>query len=261
MVLCCKDSTIFSLSPHLCATDFPDKEHSHDFLLFFRSSSPLSVLTLAASHPAHLTFRPFLLAFVKATAHLLRKTRELFGKTPQLLAKSSLVFRNSRAHLHLIQARSLVCPPFSHRWPCILAAILPPPHNIYPSISTWSPFICYPFVPHALFLPALAFTLPPPPHRFGLLQNPNRPCQPESPHASTAKRFSRMKHARKFPHKKLVSGSFLGNSVSKQEAMTQFYRIYTISRLTFPLFASQVLTLKPIIGRTLQKCEEKYGHL
>ena len=142
MVLCCKDSTIFSLSPHLCATDFPDKEHSHDFLLFFRSSSPLSVLTLVASHPAHLTFRPFLLAFVKATAHLLRKTRELFGKTPQLLAKSSLVFRNSRAHLHLIQAKSLVCPPFSHRWPCILAAILPPPLNIYPSISTLSPFIC-----------------------------------------------------------------------------------------------------------------------
>ena len=70
-----------------------------------------------------------------------------------------------------------------------------------------------------------------------------------------------MKHARKFPPKKLVSGSFLGNSVSKQEAMTQFYRIYTISRLTFPLFASQVLTLKPIIGRTLQKCEEKYGYL
>ena len=124
MVLCCKDSTIFSLSPHLCATDFPDKEHSHDFLLFFRSSSPLSVLTLTASRPAHLTFRPFLLAFVKATAHLLRKTRELFDKTPQLLAKSSLVFRNSRAHLHLIQAKSLVCPPFSHRWPCILAASL-----------------------------------------------------------------------------------------------------------------------------------------
>lgn len=122
MVLCCKDSTIFSLSPHLCATDFLDKEHSHDFLLFFRSSSPLSVLTLVASRPAHLTFRPFLLAFVKATAHLLRKTRELFDKTPQLLAKSSLVFRNSRAHLHLIQAKSLVCPPFSHRWPSILAA-------------------------------------------------------------------------------------------------------------------------------------------
>ncbi len=122
MVLCCKDSTIFSLSPHLCATDFPDKEHSHDFLLFFRSSSPLSVLTLVASRAAHLTFRPFLLAFVKATAHLLRKTRELFGKTPQLLAKSSLVFRNSRAHLHLIQAKSLVCPPFSHRLPGILAA-------------------------------------------------------------------------------------------------------------------------------------------
>ena len=139
MVLCCKDSTIFSLSPHLCATDFPDKEHSHDFLLFFRSSSPLSVLTLVASRPAHLTFRPFLLAFVKATAHLLRKTRELFGKTPQLLAKSSLVFRNSRAHLHLIQAKSLVCPPFSHRWPCILAAILPPPHDIYPSIPTCLP--------------------------------------------------------------------------------------------------------------------------
>ena len=139
MVLCCKDSTIFSLSPHLCATDFPDKEHSHDFLLFFRSSSPLSVLTLVASRPAHLTFRPFLLAFVKATAHLLRKTRELFGKTPQLLAKSSLVFRNSRAHLHLIQAKSLVCPPFSHRWPCILAAILPLPHDIYPSISTCLP--------------------------------------------------------------------------------------------------------------------------
>lgn len=139
MVLCCKDSTIFSLSPHLCATDFPDKEHSHDFLLFFRSSSPLSVLTLVASRPAHLTFRPFLLAFVKATAHLLRKTRELFGKTPQLLAKSSLVFRNSRAHLHLIQAKSLVCPPFSHRWPCILAAILPLPHNIYPSIPTCLP--------------------------------------------------------------------------------------------------------------------------
>ena len=139
MVLCCKDSTIFSLSPHLCATDFPDKEHSHDFLLFFRSSSPLSVLTLVASHPAHLTFRPFLLAFVKATAHLRRKTRELFGKTPQLLAKSSLVFRNSRAHLHLIQAKSLVCSPFSHRWLGILAAILPPPHNIYPSISTCLP--------------------------------------------------------------------------------------------------------------------------
>ena len=139
MVLCCKDSTIFSLSPHLCATDFPDKEHSHDFLLFFRSSSPLSVLTLVASHPAHLTFRPFLLAFVKATAHLLRKTRELFGKTPQLLAKSSLVFRNSRAHLHLIQTKSLVCPPFSHRLPCILAAVLPPPHDIYPSISTCLP--------------------------------------------------------------------------------------------------------------------------
>lgn len=123
MVLCCKDSTIFSLSPHLCATDFPDKEHSHDFLLFFRSSSPLSVLTLVASRPAHLTFRPFLLAFVKATAHLLRKTRELFGKTPQLLAKSSLVFLESRAHFHFLQARGLVCPPFSHRWPCILAAI------------------------------------------------------------------------------------------------------------------------------------------
>lgn len=123
MVLCCKDSTIFSLSPHLCATDFPDKEHSHDFLLFFRSSSPLSVLTLVASRAAHLTFRPFLLAFVKATAHLLRKTRELFDKTPQLLAKSSLVFRNSRAHLHLTQAKSLVCPPFSHRWPCILASL------------------------------------------------------------------------------------------------------------------------------------------
>ena len=116
-------------------------------------------------------------------------------------------------------------------------------------------------VRHALFLSALAFTLPLLPHRFGLPQNPNRPCQPESPHASTAKRFSRMKHTRKFPHKKLVSGSFLGNSVSKQEAMTQFYRIYTISRQTFPLFASQVLTLKPIIGRTLQKCEEKYGYL
>ena len=139
MVLCCKDSTIFSLSPHLCATDFPDKEHSHDFLLFFRSSSPLSVLTLVASRAAHLTFRPFLLAFVKATAHLLPKTRELFDKTPQLLAKSSLVFRNSRTHLHLIQAKSLVCPPFSHRWPCILAAILPPPHDIYPSISTCLP--------------------------------------------------------------------------------------------------------------------------
>ena len=139
MVLCCKDSTIFSLSPHLCATDFPDKEHSHDFLLFFRSSSPLSVLTLVASHPAHLTFRPFLLAFVKATAHLRRKTRELFGKTPQLLAKSSLVFLESRAHFHFLQARGLVCPPFSHRWPCILAAILPPPHNIYPSISTCLP--------------------------------------------------------------------------------------------------------------------------
>ena len=137
--MCCKDSTIFSLSPHLCATDFLDKEHSHDFLLFFRSSSPLSVLLLASSRPAHLTFRPFLLAFVKATAHLLPKTRELFGKTPQLLAKSSLVFRNSRAHLHLIQAKSLVCPPFSHRWPCILAAILPPPHDIYPSISTCLP--------------------------------------------------------------------------------------------------------------------------
>lgn len=91
--------------------------------------------------------------------------------------------------------------------------------------------------------------------------NPPPPCQPESPHASTAKRFSRMKDARKFLHKKLVSGSFWGNSVSKQEAMTQFYRIYTISRLTFPLFVSQVLTLKPIIGRTLQKCEEKYGYL
>ena len=139
MVLCCKDSTIFSLSPHLCATDFPDKEHSHDFLLFFRSSSPLSVLTLVASRAAHLTFRPFLLAFVKATAHLLRKTRELFDKTPQLLAKSSLVFRNSRAHLHLIPAKGLVCPPFSHRWLCILAAILPPPHDIYPSISTCLP--------------------------------------------------------------------------------------------------------------------------
>ena len=137
--MCCKDSTIFSLSPHLCTTDFPDKEHSHDFLLFFRSSSPLSVLTLVASRPAHLTFHPFLLAFIKATAHLLRKTRELFGKTPQLLTKSSLVFRNSRAHLHLIQAKSLVCPPFSHRWPCILAAILPPLHDIYPSISTCLP--------------------------------------------------------------------------------------------------------------------------
>ena len=84
-------------------------------------------------------FPPFLLAFVKETAHLLRKTRELLGKTPQLLAKSSLVFRNSRAHLHLIQAKSLACPPFSHRWPCILAAILPLPHNIYPSIPTCLP--------------------------------------------------------------------------------------------------------------------------
>ena len=201
MVLCCKDSTIFSLSPHLCATDFPDKEHSHDFLLFFRSSSPLSVLTLVASHPAHLTFRPFLLAFVKATAHLLRKTRELFGKTPQLLAKSSLVFRNSRAHLHLIQTKSIVCPPFSHRLPDILAAILPPPHDICPSI-----LICLPS--SAPPRPALAFVLPPPPHRFGLQRPP--PCQPESPHASTAKRFSRMKDARKFLHKKLVSGSFWG---------------------------------------------------
>lgn len=112
MVLCCKDSTIFSLSPHLCATDFPDKEHSHDFLLFFRSSSPLSVLTLVASRAAHLTFRPFLLAFVKATAHLLRKTRELFGKTPQLLAKSSLVFRNSRAPFHLLYAQCAQLPHF-----------------------------------------------------------------------------------------------------------------------------------------------------
>ena len=113
MVLCCKDSTIFSLSPHLCATDFPDKEHSHDFLLFFRSSSPLSVLTLVASRPAPLTFPPFLLAFVKATAHLLPKTRELFDKTPQLLAKSSLVFRNSRAPFHLLNALSAQIPPFS----------------------------------------------------------------------------------------------------------------------------------------------------
>lgn len=185
MVLCCKDSTIFSLSPHLCATDFPDKEHSHDFLLFFRSSSPLSVLTLVASRAAHLTFRPFLLAFVKATAHLLRKTRELFDKTPQLLAKSSLVFRNSRAHLHLTQAKSLVCPPFSHRWPCILAAILPPPHDIYPSILNCLPSSAPPRPTHSL-PPALAFTLPPPPHRFGLLRNPNRPCQlpltEKSPH-------------------------------------------------------------------------------
>ena len=165
MVLCCKDSTIFSLSPHLCATDFPDKEHSHNFLLFFRSSSPLSVLTLVASRPAHLTFRPFLLAFVKATAHLLRKTRELFSKTPQLLAKSSLVFRNSRAHLHLIQAKSLVCPPFSHRLPGILAAFPPPPHNIYPSISTCLPSSATPSShtrsssPHSRLLSRLLLTV------------------------------------------------------------------------------------------------------
>ena len=206
MVLCCKDSTIFSLSPHLCATDFPDKEHSHDFLLFFRSSSPLSVLTLVASRPAHLTFRPFLLAFVKATAHLLRKTRELFGKTPQLLAKSSLVFRNSRAHLHLIQAKSLVCPPFSHRWPCILAASLRRTTSIhlYQLVSL-----------HLLTTrPARALPLrtrvcsPAASSPFWPYTKPTPPCQPESPHASTEKRFSRMKHARKFPHKKLVSGSF-----------------------------------------------------
>lgn len=64
-----------------------------------------------------------------------------------------------------------------------------------------------------------------------------------------------------FHTKNSFRGVFWGNSVSKQEAMTQFYRIYTISRPTFLLFASQVLTLKPIIGRTLQKCEEKYGYL
>ena len=130
MVLCCKDSTIFSLSPHLCATDFLDKEHSHDFLLFFRSSSPLSVLTLVASRPAHLTFRPFLLAFVKATAHLLRKTRELFGKTPQLLAKSSLVFLDSRAPFHLLNALSAQIPPFSQKSILLFPTMPLRPHNI-----------------------------------------------------------------------------------------------------------------------------------
>lgn len=121
MVLCCKDSTIFSLSPHLCATDFPDKEHSRDFLLFFRSSSPLSVLTLASSRVAPHTFRSFAFDFTKQAVH------------------HSLVFRNSRAHLHFLQGKGIVCPPFSHRCPCILATFPPPPHNIYPSISTCLP--------------------------------------------------------------------------------------------------------------------------
>ena len=63
----------------------------------------------------------------------------------------------------------------------------PPSATQHLSIYTnLSPFICYPLVPHALFLPALAFTLPLPPHRFGLLRNPNRPCQlpltEKSPH-------------------------------------------------------------------------------
>gem|GEM_PF-5727215 len=100
MVLCCKDSTIFSLSPHLCATDFPDKEHSHDFLLFFRSSSPLSVPLLVASRAAHLTFRPFLLAFVKATATFSAKQENFSTKHPNFWRKVPL-FSEIVAHIFI----------------------------------------------------------------------------------------------------------------------------------------------------------------
>ena len=163
MVLCCKDSTIFSLSPHLCATDFPDKEHSHDFLLFFRSSSPLSVLTLVASHPAHLTFRPFLLAFVKATAHLLRKTRELFDKTPQLLAKSSLVFRNSRAPFHLLYAQCAQMPPFSLKInPLFLQPMPLQPHDTFQEESK----------AHLIHLPMSRLSIFFPPHAAAITLHP-----------------------------------------------------------------------------------------
>ena len=163
MVLCCKDSTIFSLSPHLCATDFPDKEHSHDFLLFFRSSSPLSVLTLVASHPAHLTFRPFLLAFVKATAHLLRKTRELFDKTPQLLAKSSLVFRNSRAPFHLLYAQCAQMPHFLLRSILFFLQPMPlQPHDTFQKESK----------AHLIHLPMSRLSIFFPPHAAAITLHP-----------------------------------------------------------------------------------------
>ena len=119
--MCCKDSTIFSLSPHLCATDFPHKEHSLFLPLLFPSSSPFPVLTLASSRAASHAFRSFAFDFTKQAVYHSQKQENFSTKHPNFSQKVPLfswivahIFISSKQKASFVHHFLIDCPEF---WP------------------------------------------------------------------------------------------------------------------------------------------------
>ena len=90
--MCCKDSTIFSLSPHLCVTDFPDKEHSLFLPLLFGHLSPPSSVAARPYRMPTSRFSPTPRLRSASYGQLSSKTRQVLRKSPPLFRKTPQLF-------------------------------------------------------------------------------------------------------------------------------------------------------------------------